>query len=549
MEDILKSSLFEAFAEASEYVYIYVTDMKTGKARWSSGAVKYFGLPGEYMDDPGKLWGEKIHPDDREIYFDDIDAVFSGKTTRHSCQYRALNQYGNYVWLECKGTMIYDSDGNMSVFAGLMTRLDSQNKYDSLTGLLTRYEFYNYDFSKEPGAVILLGVDSFRKVISAYGYNYGDEVLIELSKQMSLACRDGGQMIFRFTGDEFIVILPGADEKEAFSFFDKLNKIAKELEISDGRKTALSISAGAVKYPISDGDKDDLINHLEVSLDYVKRTRKGRMEFYSNTIKEVQQRLFYIKEDIKKSINNDFCGFEMYYQPWVDAHGEKIVGCEALLRWKGEQVQDAGPMEFIPVLEETGEIIQVGYWVMDQAMKQQKEWQARFGDIYISFNVSYQQFLEENFVDEVMKAAKKYNINPSNMVLELTESSDVKNPEDLAAVFHELRDMGFKIALDDFGTAYASMELLKKLPADTIKIEHSFVRELSKDGHEVDFAIIDSLLHLCKRLNCQSVVEGVENRDVDEIIRKMDATYLQGYYYSKPICKEEFEKMLLGNNG
>ena len=546
MENILKSSLYEAFAEASDRVYIYVTDMKTGQARWSMGAVWYFDMPGEYMDDPANLWGSKIHPDDRDAYFADIDDVFTGKSNKHSCQYRAMNRYGEYVWLECKGTMIYDEDGNMSIFAGLMTRLDGQNKYDSLTGLLSRYEFYELGFDEGKGSVLLVGIDDFRKVIGMYGYSYGDEILVTLAKRLSELCgKDKG--LYRFNGDEFIVVMPDASEEQVIRLFLDIRREAGKLLMSDGRKVELSLSAGVTEYPVPQGGRDELINRVEHALDYVKKNNKGGISYYTMEIERQQLRSAALKEELKHSIDNDFAGFELYFQPWVDAKGDKILGCEALIRWKGERIKDAGPMEFIPILEESGDIIPVGRWVMKQAMQQQKEWQQRYGDFIVSFNVSYQQFLQEGYVEELVQAAKDYQIKPEQMVLELTESCRVENTEKLSVVFSKLRENGFNVALDDFGTAYASLELLKKLPADNIKIEHSFVRELGENGHDLDYAIIETLMFLSKRANCDVVVEGVENQAVDKIIRKMDATYLQGYYYSRPVCKEDFEKLMDGH--
>ena len=545
-QDILKSSIYEALSEASDNVYIYVTDMATGIARWSLGAVRYFDLPGEYMEEPGMLWSAKIHPDDREVYLKDIGKVFSGETNHHSCQYRAMNRYGKYVWLECKGTMIYDADGNMEIFAGMMTRLDCQSTYDNLTGILTKNEFYTYDFTAENGVVMLFGIDDFRKLINSYGYGYGDEVLVEFARKLE-GCCENGQKVIRFNGDEFMLILPGDGRERAVRVFDKLKEEICVLHMRDGKTINLSISAGADCYPIPDGDRNELINRLELAMDYVKRVNKGSLAFYSGEIEAKQVRRITLKNELKKSIANNFEGFELYYQPWIDASGTSIRGCEALLRWSGDKIKNAGPVEFIPILEEDDGIIKVGRWVMKQAMKQQREWQDRFGDFKVSFNVSYRQFLEVGYVEEVAQTAREYNVAPSNIVIELTESCDVETPESLAFIFGKLREYGFQIALDDFGTGYSSMELLKKLPADEIKIEHSFVRELERTGHEVDFAIIEAIMLLCRRMHCGVVVEGVENQTVDEIVRGMGATYLQGYYYSKPICKEEFEKILVSN--
>lgn len=547
MEDVLNNMLFEAFANASDNVYIYVCDVKKDLSRWSPNAIAYFDLPGEYFVNAGDVWGERIHPEDREIYYKDISAVFSGEKDNHSCQYRALNRYGKYVWLECKGTMIRDKNGELDTFAGIMTRLDRQNKYDTLTGLLTKYVFYEQALTEGGGVVMLLGVDRFRNIINTYGYYYGDELLTTLAKRLQERCLYG-KKAFRFNGDEFIFMLPGADREEAVRVFNDIRNCTRYIETKDGKRIELSISAGAVVYSDEKTDKDDIVNRLELALSYVKKVNKGSIAFYSDDIDEKQRRLLTLKEDLKYSIEHDFAGFELYFQPLVDAKGTRILGCEALLRWKGEHIKDAGPMEFIPILEEDSGINQVGRWVMRQSVKQQKEWQEKFGNFKVNFNVSYGQFLEEGYVEELVKTTEEFGVSPDNLVLELTESNNVESPESLALIFERIRSYGFHIALDDFGTGYASMDLLKKLPADEIKIEHTFVRELANgDFHQVDFAIIESLLFLCKKVNNSVVVEGVENKEVDDIIRTMGADYLQGYYYSKPVCKADFEEMLKEN--
>lgn len=545
MSDVLNNILYQAFAEASDYVYIYVTDVNEDLTRWSKNAVDYFGLPGEYIKNVADLWIERVHPDDREAYLEDLNAVFEGRSSRHSCQYRVLNCYNEYVWVECKGSIMSGADGQ-SVFAGMLTRLDSQSIYDPLTGLLSINQLYEYDFQSESGAVLLLGVDNFRNLINTYGYNVGNEVLIKIGKLFA-QYNTVERKVYRFNGDEFVVVLPNGDENCARTVFQAMQDMVRDIPLQNGRNAKLTFSAGAILYPLEQGTKDDLINKLEVSLDYVKRRSKGTVAFFSEEIEQKLKRTQLLKSELKNSILNNFEGFELYYQPWMNAQGTKIAGCEALLRWKGQEIKDAGPGEFIPILEESDDIIEVGRFVMREAMKQQKLWEEKYGEFIVSFNVSYRQFLVDNYVEELEETAREYGVNPKNMVIELTESCSVQAPLLLATVFERLRGLGFKIALDDFGTGYASMDMLKKLPSDGVKIEHSFVRELEKDGHDMDFAIIEAILLLCSRIGREVVVEGVENHEVDSIVRDMKVNYLQGYYYSRPICKDDFEKLVKEN--
>lgn len=546
MSDIFNNQLFEAFATASENVLIFVCDVAVDISRWSKAAVEYFGLGSEYIENAADVWAKHVHPDDLEAYTDDITSVFAGTKKNHDCQYRARNAKGEYVWVECKGSMIRDAEGNPIIFAGMMSRIDGQNKYDSLTGLLTTHELHHFDFSSQTGTALLIGIDGFRKVISNYGYNAGDEILIEISKKIKSLCPPEWKL-FRFSGDEFLVVAFGANEQDIINFYEKVRQKTDIIELEDERKVGISASAGGVLFPQDANSRETLINNLEHSLEFAKNNQKGTLVFFSEEIAKKHERGLALREDLKQCIKKDFKGFELFFQPFVNRDSNKIVGCECLLRWKGEKIQDSYPMEFIKVLEDYGGIREVGFWVMEQAIKQQVAWRDAYGELWVSFNVSYQQFMDETFEDKLIACAEKYGVNPSYMIIELTESCQVDNPTELAAMFNRLRNMGFKIALDDFGTAYASLEMLKCLHVDYIKVEHSFVRELSEPGHDIDYVIIDNLLEMCKHLGYHSIVEGVENNKVADIVGKMDATLLQGYYYSRPVCQNEFEKLLNAN--
>ncbi len=543
MSDIFNNELFEAFATASDNVYIYVCDMRTNISRWSMASVKYFGLEGEYIEDAGAMWERHIHPDDRALYQEDIGGVFSGAKARHECQYRAKNAEGEYIWLECKGSVIKDADGTPIIFAGLMTRLDGQNKYDSLTGLLTMHEFPHYDFTQKKGVALLVGLDGFRKVVSNYGYNASDDILVFFSKKIKEFCKPEWK-VFRFSGDEFLIIAYGADKDVVNDFFDKVDREIDRTELADGHRISLSASGGAVLFPKDADNREILVNRLEHSLDYAKNHYRGNLVFFSEEIAKVHKRNLMLREDLKQSIENDFKGFELFFQPFVNPETHRIAGCECLLRWKGEKVTNSYPMEFVKILEDYGGIREVGFWVMEQAIRQQVKWREKYGELQVSFNVSYQQFLDDDFEEKIVSYLEKYGCNPSYMIIELTESCQVDKPQELASMFDRLRKRGFKVALDDFGTAYASLEMLKSLHVDYIKVEHSFVRELSEPGHDIDYVIIDNLLNMCKRLGYDSIIEGVENDKVANIVGEMEASLLQGYYYSRPVCLEEFEQLL-----
>ena len=539
----LDTMLFDALAKASSTVFFWATDIGAKRSRWSKATVDYFNLPSEYTDDVVGDWTKVIHPDDLQIWLSDAKEVVEGKKARYSCQYRAKNRYGEYVWVENNGYVLNNENGEHVLSAGMITRLDVQNRYDPQTNMLTTYAFYSENFFDGAGTVLMLNVDDFRNVISTYGYSAAKELVGQLGALVKEACNPP-MKLYRFGTDEFMIILPGGTKDSTRSLFNRIADAVRMSRVMNGTIIRVSISGAAVMYPEDCVKKDDMVEKLDYSMGYVKKHHPGKMTFYSEQLAREQERKNLLKEDLIQSVQNEFKGFSLFFQPLVEPDTERINGAETLLRWKGEVIQDSYPAEFIDILEETGYIRQVGLWVMEQTFLQKKAWEEKYGNLQLSFNVSYQQFMDQDFAAKVIKKANEIGVDKESVIIELTESCQVKDPESLANVFEELEKEGFKLALDDFGTAYSTMEMLRKLPVDYIKIDHSFVRELADEGHEDDYIIVDELVRLSNRLHHGAIIEVVENQSVVERLKDVDASLLQGYHYSKPVAKDVFEGLL-----
>ena len=539
----LDTMLFDALAEASSTVFFWATDIGAKRSRWSKATVDYFNLPSEYTDDAVGDWTKVVHPDDLQIWLSDAKEVVEGKKARYSCQYRAKNRYGEYVWVENNGYVLNNENGDHVLSAGMITRLDVQNRYDPQTNMLTTYAFYSENFFDGAGTVLMLNVDDFRNVISTYGYSAAKELVGQLGALVKEACNPP-MKLYRFGTDEFIIILPGGTKDSTRSLFNRIADAVRMSRVMNGTIIRVSISGAAVMYPEDCVKKDDMVEKLDYSMGYVKKHHPGKMTFYSEQLAREQERKNLLKEDLIQSVQSEFKGFSLFFQPLVEPVTERINGAETLLRWKGEVIQDSYPAEFIDILEETGYIRQVGLWVMEQTFLQKKAWEEKYGNLQLSFNVSYQQFMDQDFAAKVIKKANEIGVDKESVIIELTESCQVKDPESLANVFEELEKEGFKLALDDFGTAYSTMEMLRKLPVDYIKIDHSFVRELADEGHEDDYIIVDELVRLSNRLHHGAIIEGVENQSVVERLKDVNASLLQGYHYSKPVSKDAFEGLL-----
>lgn len=550
MNRLLNTPLFDSIGEASDYIFVFAVDLQKEEVRWSKAGVEFFGLPSEYLSlsEVRMYLSGNVHPDDLPAYTKSFNAIFSGESDVLYLPYRIKSKNGKYIWAESSGTVQRDEKGNPLIFAGFLSRMDGQASFDTLTGLTTNHEFYRYDFSTESGTVILFGIDGFRSILTIYGVTAGDELISELGRHISHILPSSASA-FRMTGDEFAIVLPGSREDETEKLFNELNEFASLLSTRSGRNIPLTLTGGGVEFDFSEYTRDEIIDRLEITLAKAKAGNRGKLTFFTEALLEERNRKSLVRRELKSSIRHKYEGFRLFYQPWVDANTKRVVGCETLLRWSGKTIKDSYPGEFIPILEEEGDIVPVGYFILEEAIKQQGIWKETYGNLRVSINVSYCQFLEPDFVDRLKKYLETYKVEPEYIVLELTESSSVANAGVLADIFSQIRALGCQIALDDLGTAYSSMDLLNRLPVDIAKIECSFVRHLAETNKESDRAMVEGMLFLFRKLGFSSVVEGVENEQVDGIIREMDCDLLQGYYYSRPVPETEFRELLEKYNG
>lgn len=538
---ILDNYLFEAFANASDNIFIYVTDVQSGLSRWSKSAVDFFDLEGEYFYDAATKWLEHVHPDDRQIYLDDIGSVMNGEKMHHNCQYRAMNRYGEYVWVECRGSMIVDDHGIPKVFAGIMTWLDNQNKYDNLTHQLTGFELLRGSYDKA-GSLMIIGVDRLRDINSQHGLLYGNKVIIRLSDLLNKYGADTD--IYRFQGDEFAVYGKGFSPKKMKAIYDKICKAARESENECGLIN-FNVSAGISSFKAKE-DIADVLARVELSLSFAKEKSPCAM-VYSSEIEEMRTRRNLVSEALVHSIKNKFEGFFLVYQPILSNTGDTVVGCEALLRWKpnNEAIGNCYPDEFIAILEENGGINEVGYFVMREAIKQAAKWQRYYKKFNVSFNVSYIQLEDPKFVPAIIETVEKYKLDPEYVIVELTESVLAADTIMVKNSFELLKQHGVKIALDDFGTGNSSFWMLHNIEVDIIKLDQSFIRGLDNSGKGIDYAIVESVGIMCNRIGCMTVAEGVETDTIWKMISKFEFTGLQGYLFSRPVEVPEFEKVLV----
>ena len=535
---ILDNYLFDAFANASDNIFVYVGDIKNSITRWSKRAVDFFGLEGEYISNSASKWAEIIHPDDRQLYWDDLNSVFAGEKAQHNVQYRAKNRYGEYVWVECRGSAISDDDGKPAVLAGIVTWLDNQNKFDNMTHQLTGFELLREVYEK-PGSLMIIGVDKLRDINSQHGFIYGNKVIVRLSNLLDKYAK--GKKIYRFQGDEFAVYGEDCSPEEMKDIYENICNECKE---SENTIDNFNISAGITAFEAGE-DIASILSRAGLGLVFAKE-KSPHAVIHSPEIEAKNTRRKLVSETLIQSIKNGFEGFYLVYQPILSNAGDIVVGCEALLRWRpnNEAIGNCYPDEFISILEENGGISEVGYFVMKEAIKQASIWQKTYKKFNVSFNVSYLQLEDPGFVPEIINAVEEYRADPNYIIMELTESILAADTMMVKKSFELLKQHGIKIALDDFGTGNSSFWMLHNIDVDVVKLDQSFIRGLDVTGEGIDYAIVESVGLMCNRIGCMTVAEGVETDAIWKMISRFEFSGLQGYLFSRPVEVPDFEKVL-----
>jgi diguanylate cyclase (GGDEF)-like protein len=395
------------------------------------------------------------------------------------------------------------------------------------------------------GALLFIDLDHFKVINDTLGHGAGDRLLQQVSKRLS-ACVREGDTVSRFGGDEFVVMLEDLS-KNSLSAANKAEMACEKLlaDLSEpyelkGRSISVSASIGVTMFS-KDSSAKELLKQSDIALYQAKASGRNAIRFFDPQMQQAVDERAAIEAEIKEGLLKE--QFELHYQLQVNDR-EQPLGVEALLRLKHPEKGYVSPMQYIPVAEETGLIIQIGNWVLNTACKQLKRWEGdkKTKELTIAVNVSSLEFKEASFVDNVLLAIRSNAINPSRLKLELTETMLVDDIEQIILKMAHLKDEGVQFSLDDFGTGYSSLQYLKQLPLDQLKIDQSFVRDLESDPQ--DRSIVQTVIVMAKGLELDVIAEGVENEQQKEMLFGFGCKNYQGYLFSKPVPINELEQAL-----
>ncbi len=402
--------------------------------------------------------------------------------------------------------------------------------------------------SNDQIAMLFLDLDRFKSINDALGHNTGDLLLKEVGQRLK-SCLRKSDFISRQGGDEFIIVLDDISCKQ--DVITIANKIINKLSLPfyiHNEKIVTSTSIGISYTTIKDVKKnnlekiddsiDTLIKQADIAMYHAKKTGGGTYRFNTPEQNKRMKRHHDLEQELKQALEKQ--EFSIVYQPLINLSNGLAVGFEALLRWENSKLGSISPIEFIPILEETGLIIPVGKWILKNVCIQMKEWQEMGLELQrVAVNVSTIQFRREQFVRDIKQILKDTQLAPQFLELEVTESA-ILNTEESINTLKELKNIGVKISIDDFGTGYSSLSYLKHLPIDTLKIDKSFIDDLHIDGE----AIVNTIINLGKNLQLTVIAEGIENEKQLSLLKQQKCNVGQGYFFSKPILPEKVPALL-----
>lgn len=535
--------LFEAFSIVAEGTYVYICDMRYDVSRWSTSAVITFGLPSEYMYAAGEIWEEKIHPDDRETYHKGIEEIFSGTSSGHDMQYRAKNIEGNYDVCTCRGTVLLDDNDNPNYFVGVIRNHGIQSHVDTLTGLRNQYgmmEDLQYNISNQTEMLFtMVGISHFSEYNEVYGYHFGNKILQNFARYIYDFVGNTGS-VYRLDGTKFAIISKSGSAEIVKRNYEKVrNHFRKGFKVED-KDIILDLNAGFLFINNFSIDYQTVYSCANFAYSESKQRKQGDMVFFANDLTDDNRFRLEKFHAIRGSIMQNFEGFYLVYQPVVDSNTEKLIGAEALLRWKNDKYGLVPPDEFIPLLEKDPLFPELGEWILKRALRDAKEIIKKYSDFVINVNLSYTQLEKPDFVEMVIRSIEECDFPANHLCLEITERCRLLDLELLKNVVVNLRGHGVQIALDDFGTGFSSVGIVKNLPFDTIKIDRSFVMRIEEDDKEKE--LIEHFVNLAATFGARVCVEGIETEGMKRILKNYPVKSFQGYYYAKPLILEDFLK-------
>lgn len=530
--------------------YLYVFDLKEDYYVISKHATERFILPSDKFYNATKKHEDFVYPEDISMLGKEIEQIKAGKKKFHDMKYRWLDKHNNPVWINCRGSVLFDENTQPHYLVGCINEIGVKPEADNVSGLLGEYALDRYikDTCTDnipDGFIIRMSIDNFSTINADFGMSYGDFIL-KRTAECILESIKPTQKLFKAGSDEFIIVdFNGSSINEAVDIYKQCKKHINNFIENNRYNTIYTLSAGIINTRDITLEEENYVKLSEFALKTAKDNGRNNYYIYSKTDYDSYKRKLYISKALHNAVNEDFKGFQVFYQPVVDASTYMLTGAEALMRFsiKKEGVDECeyiSPVEFIPVLEETGLIIPAGRWILEQSAKQCSIWNEHVKDFRVNINVSYIQVMKSDVFSDIMSVIDKYSLQPSCIGIELTESGYLDSSTHFNHLWRKLKDNGVYVILDDFGTGYSNLHCLSDLKPNYIKIDRTFTLKALRNKY--DYELMTYIIDMAHSLGLKLCIEGIETSDDLRQLREPGADYIQGYLFGKPYPAVEFEK-------
>ena len=444
---------------------------------------------------------------------------------------------------------LYCIDIDISLHKKQAREIEHQAYYDALTDLPNRFlaldrlnQLLNMaERNQQKTAVLFLDLDDFKKVNDTLGHECGDLLLIEAANRLKSIIR-ANDTIGRLGGDEFILLIGSLDNNNDIqAIAENLLKQFLSPFTIESREIILTASIGIALYPDDGTETSELLRNADSAMYHAKKKGRNTFSFFTKKMNQDASRRLELEEQMHGALARN--EFEVFYQPKINIYNGKLTGAEALLRWQNPVLGNISPVEFIPICEQTGLIIPVGQFVFEQAVRQTREWQQQYiEDFNIAINLSPRQFRDPELVDSIFRIIENSHLSADTLELEITEGVLLSGHNYINEALNRISNIGIKLAMDDFGTGYSSLSYLRRYPFNVLKIDRSFIKDIVTDP--ADRELINAAIAMAHGLNLKVVAEGVETSEQLKYLQALDCDIAQGYYYSQPVCADDFTQLI-----
>jgi diguanylate cyclase (GGDEF)-like protein/PAS domain S-box-containing protein len=550
-----------ATAQRISHLGSWELDLMTNELYWSDECYRLLGKDPKTSKANYEDFVKVIHPDDVDMTLKAINASMINKS--YDVQHRMVQDNGKIGIFHERGEVLFDEDGKPIQMVGTtqdITELkEAQQKivqlvnYDFLTELPNRTMFSKQGeqilalakHNKKTCAVLNMGIDRFKLINESMGHEAGNDLLTQVVNRLKQYPHDG-DFLARLGGDEFALIRADISHEDIAALLaqDIISNFTVPF-IVQGQDIVVGLSIG-ITLSLTGGESiDELSKDAQTAMHRAKLAGGNTYQFYSFEMTDKVKNRLSLESHLRRALERK--EFMLYYQPKVSTKTGKIAGAEALIRWQHPDRGLVSPIEFVSVLEDTGLIVPVGEWALEEICQQYVHWKDMgFGDISLALNLSAKQFVDTELCEKVKNTLERMGPNPNFLELEVTESILMGDFQSATKTLHDLHALGIKLSIDDFGTGYSSLAYLKLLPVDVLKIDRAFVIGLPNDVQ--DNAIVRVILLLAKALGLKVVAEGVETKEQLDFLINENCDYIQGYYYSKPVPSNQFTQLLRQQN-